>query len=188
MSEILSINTTSTPLLTLMHPTCGTTLTDQPLCQYCASPFKDVLLHKDKYLSVCNHAYCLSCFDYLLHNEKKCTICETVMKHKFRPSQHNHNRFHTKSRARSSYSLHFESSQGKLKMVKVNTVSPFPFIESAQATLPIKSIESISLKKNKGCNQKNILVQNNYHGLVDCYVDYSFLHNNLQHTCSIVES
>ena len=110
--------------LTLMHPTCGTTLTEQPYCQYCAEPFKDVLLHKDKCLSECNHAYCSKCFEELLLLDKNCTICNEPLKYKMLPCQQNSSRFRTKSKVRSSYSLQVDSSQGKLKMFKVNTVSP----------------------------------------------------------------
>ena len=113
--------------LTLMHPTCGTTLTEQPYCQYCAEPFKDVLLHKDKCISQCNHAYCATCFEELLLHDKNCTICNEPMNYKMLPCQRNSSRFSTKSKMRtSSYSMHLESSQGKLKMFKVNTVSPNP--------------------------------------------------------------
>ena len=113
--------------LTLMHPTCGTTLTEQPFCQYCAEPFKDVLLHKDKFLSQCNHAYCLKCFHELLHLKKNCTICNAEMKYKSRPSQEENTRFHAKSKVRSSYSLHL-GTQGKLKMFKVGQMPPFPLV------------------------------------------------------------
>jgi len=109
-----------------MHPTCGTTLTGQPNCQYCAEPFKDVLLHKDKCLSECNHAYCAKCFNELLQLNKNCTICNEPMKYKILPCQRNSSRFSIKSKVRTSYSKHAESSQGKLKMFKVNTVSPNP--------------------------------------------------------------
>lgn len=123
--------------LTLMHPTCGTTLTGQPYCQYCAEPFKDVLLHKDKCLSECNHAYCAKCFEELLLLDKNCTICNETLKYKMLPCQQNSIRFRKKSKVRSSYSLHVDSSQGKLKMFRVNTVSPsdippFPLLEDCR--------------------------------------------------------
>ena len=121
--------------LTLDHPTAGTTLEGQPYCQYCAEPFKDVLLHKDKFLSTCNHAYCLDCFAELMRLKKGCTICNKPMQLKIQPCQNPNKRFRAKSQVRSSYSLHIEDSQGKLKMVKingVNGVSPFPLIDNYQ--------------------------------------------------------
>lgn len=111
--------------LTLMHPTCGTTLSGQPYCQYCAEPFKDLLLHKDKFLSECNHAYCAKCFEELLILGKCCTICNEPLKYKLLPCQRNSSNFRTKSKVRTSYSMQVESTQGKLKMFKVNTVSPY---------------------------------------------------------------
>ena len=141
-----------TKKLSLMHPTCGTTLTEQPYCQYCAEPFRDVLLHKDKYISQCNHAYCVDCFAELQTLEKNCTICQAPMQHKIQPYQNNSSRFHAKSKLRSSYSLHFESTQGKLKMIKMNTVSPFPHIEP-----PINSHGHKKGHHNVNCIDRSIL-------------------------------
>ena len=167
-----------TKKLTLIHPTISTTLEGQPNCQYCSSTFKDVLLHKDKYLSECNHAYCLACFVELLGLKKNCPICEEPMKIKIRDSQNPNNRFVTKSKVRSSYSMHYESSQGKLKMVKVNNGKGNSFSNVDGNLILSDNISTLSFTKSNDIvispvTKENDNNYNNYNmNITNIYNDY----------------
>jgi len=176
------------PKLTLMHPTCGSTLTEQPFCQYCAAPFQDTLLHKDKYLSECNHAYCMTCFLELVQMKKNCTICNSPMKYKVHELQMANPRFKVKSKVRGRNAISPFESQGKMKISRVNTVAPFPFPVIEKIQSPIKFGQN-----HHQHNPYTVLTENddmlmNYQPGIFDYFGHNNNIINFNNSCSIIET